>query len=247
MNQRSLHFGILITVLWLLLIVVFAIFGDLTFPQSLNELGDFLAGIFAPIAFFWLVLGYMQQAKQLEQNTQALKQQEQALQLQIEEMRESVRQQKELVIVQNNQFESQLKMVEPIFLISDYDFDLFGSEIRQDNLYTLKFKISNVKGEVYNFRILSKHQESLFHTTIISTDPYPVTIKFENADIDYSEHNYILTDLYFEFTDTYSSHYRWKYKLYIGMNFDEFESHYRVELYKDKSVDLIDEKKYKNE
>ena len=94
MNQKSLRFGIGITMLWLLLIIGFAIFDDLTFPKTLNELGDFLAGIFAPIAFFWLILGYIQQAKQLEQNTQALQQQEHALQLQIEEMLESVKQQK---------------------------------------------------------------------------------------------------------------------------------------------------------
>lgn len=66
-------------------------------------MGDFLAGIFAPVAFLWLILGYIQQGKQLEQNTRALEQQEQALQLQIEEMRESVRQQKELSRIQNEQ------------------------------------------------------------------------------------------------------------------------------------------------
>lgn len=97
MNQKSLRFGIGITVVWLILIIGFALFGKMTFPQSLNELGDFLAGIFAPIAFFWLVLGYIQQGKQLEQNTKALEQQEQALQLQISELQESIDQQKMLV------------------------------------------------------------------------------------------------------------------------------------------------------
>nr|WP_228267864.1 hypothetical protein [Acinetobacter sp. TUM15064] len=61
-------------------------------PESLNKLGDFLAGVFAPIAFPWLILGYIQQGKQLDQNTRALEQQEKALNLQIEEMRESVKQ-----------------------------------------------------------------------------------------------------------------------------------------------------------
>lgn len=40
-----------------------------------NEVGDFLAGIFAPIALCWLVLGYYQQAKELKENTDALKKQ----------------------------------------------------------------------------------------------------------------------------------------------------------------------------
>ena len=32
---------------------------------SLNELGDFLAGFFTPLAFFWLVYGYLLQSKEL--------------------------------------------------------------------------------------------------------------------------------------------------------------------------------------
>ena len=32
---------------------------------SLNEWGDFLAGAFGPIAFMWLVTGYLQQGKEL--------------------------------------------------------------------------------------------------------------------------------------------------------------------------------------
>ena len=32
---------------------------------NLNELGDFLAGVFTPLAFFWLVYGYLLQSKEL--------------------------------------------------------------------------------------------------------------------------------------------------------------------------------------
>ncbi|EEY90821.1 hypothetical protein HMPREF0017_00591 [Acinetobacter lwoffii SH145] len=91
MNQNSLNWGIGITVIWLAVITSFWIFGGLSSPTSLNELGDFLAGIFAPIAFFWLILGYVQQGKQLEQNTKALEQQEKALQLQMALLHKAVR------------------------------------------------------------------------------------------------------------------------------------------------------------
>lgn len=74
MNKKSLNLGIAITVIWLGVISLIWIFGGLKAPESLNELGDFLAGIFAPIAFFWLILGYIQQGKQLDQNTRALEQ-----------------------------------------------------------------------------------------------------------------------------------------------------------------------------
>jgi hypothetical protein len=65
MNKKSLIFGVLITFAWLLGIYLFSRSNGYTLPTSLNELGDFLAGIFAPIAFFWLILGYIQQGKQL--------------------------------------------------------------------------------------------------------------------------------------------------------------------------------------
>ena len=100
MNQNSLNWGIGITVIWLTVIISLWIFGGLSSPTSLNELGDFLAGIFAPIAFLWLILGYVQQGKQLEQNTKALEQQERALQLQIDEMRQGIEQQKIVTNIQ---------------------------------------------------------------------------------------------------------------------------------------------------
>lgn len=37
----------------------------LGFGSDLNEMGDYLAGAFAPVAFLWLILGYMQQGHEL--------------------------------------------------------------------------------------------------------------------------------------------------------------------------------------
>ncbi len=103
MNQKSLNWGIAITGIWLTVIIIVWFFGGLESSSSLNELGDALAGIFAPIAFFWLIMGYIQQGKQLDQNTKALEQQERALQLQIDEMKESVKQQGYLAQLQSEQ------------------------------------------------------------------------------------------------------------------------------------------------
>lgn len=58
--------------------------------MELNEWGDFLAGIFAPLAFMWLVFGYKQQGEELKQNTEALR-------LQADELKNSVVQKKVLV------------------------------------------------------------------------------------------------------------------------------------------------------
>lgn len=53
---------------------------------KLNELGDFLAGTFGPVAFLWLVLGFLQQGRELKLSSDALR-------LQAEELRNSVEQQ----------------------------------------------------------------------------------------------------------------------------------------------------------
>lgn len=41
--------------------------------QPPDDMGNFLEGAFAPLAFLWLVIGYFLQKKELEQNTEALR------------------------------------------------------------------------------------------------------------------------------------------------------------------------------
>ena len=62
----------------LYLAVIFLVAGvrvDEFFSLTLNELGDFLAGAFGPMAFLWLVLGYIQQGKELSASSRALEMQ----------------------------------------------------------------------------------------------------------------------------------------------------------------------------
>ena len=67
--------------------------------MSLNNIGDFLAGAFGPLAIFWLILGFLQQGKELKQSTEVLK-------LQAKELNDSVEQQKELVSLSKEQIDS---------------------------------------------------------------------------------------------------------------------------------------------
>ena len=70
-----------------------------------NAWGDFFAGSFAPLAFLWLVLGYLQQGEELNLSTRAL-------QLQAEELKNSVEQQRALVEVTRQQVESERAALE---------------------------------------------------------------------------------------------------------------------------------------
>lgn len=155
MNKKSLYWGIGITVMWLVVIYFVWFFCGLKSPESINELGDALAGIFAPIAFFWLILGYVQQGKQLDQNTKALEQQERALQLQIDEMKESVKQQKEIALINVKTLQSSYEKVRPE--ISYW----FPSGYKHGNSYTLLLKIHNIgKGECHNIEVKVKDKKS---------------------------------------------------------------------------------------
>ena len=81
--------GVWASVLWFAFGISILLWSGL--PSKPNEWGDYFAGIFAPLAFLWLVLGYLQQGEELR--------------LQAEELRNSVEQQAEIARVARDQLE----------------------------------------------------------------------------------------------------------------------------------------------
>lgn len=75
----------IITLSWLVLcgVVLFLKFDEFV-CLSLNEIGDLLAGMFAPLAMYWLIEAYRQQQKDLSYNRRSLD-------LQIKELQSSVK------------------------------------------------------------------------------------------------------------------------------------------------------------
>lgn len=77
-----LRIGFTGTVIWLLFIALYLTvggrWGDL-WALQLNNLGDFLAGAFAPLAFLWLVIAVLLQKSELELQRQELKNNVEAL------------------------------------------------------------------------------------------------------------------------------------------------------------------------
>ncbi|WP_119055181.1 hypothetical protein [Acinetobacter colistiniresistens] len=123
------HLGILIT----LIVTVIYLIGVLVVTDlsdyhnlKLNEKGDVLAGIFSPLAFLWLVYGYLQQGQELKQNTLALS-------LQAQELKNSVEQQKvlanaalEQLNILRNEFNNNIVKSRPILQIKDCGFQQFA-------------------------------------------------------------------------------------------------------------------------
>jgi len=77
---------------------------------ELNELGDYLAGAFGPLALAWLVFGYFQQGDELRQGTEALK-------LQATELNNSVTQQAKMASANEISLRNHENSLEPLFKV----------------------------------------------------------------------------------------------------------------------------------
>lgn len=98
MDKRTTR-GLLLTAAWLGTALGFVYAKWDTVPSmALNSWGDYLAGVFSPIAFLWLVIGYFQQGEELRHNTVALE-------LQASELKKSVAEQAALVEATKKQVE----------------------------------------------------------------------------------------------------------------------------------------------
>lgn len=87
-NSRT-DVGIVVTAAWLCASAAYFLFGEGWESMGPNEYGDWFAGVFSPVAFLWLILGYLQQGAELRLSTKAL-------QLQVDELSLSVKAQKSL-------------------------------------------------------------------------------------------------------------------------------------------------------
>lgn len=105
MNRVLATVGVVLTIAYIgILLVISAVRSTEIFTMPLNNLGDFLAGGFGPLAILWLILGFFQQGIELRQNTEALR-------LQAEELRQSVEHQRQLVEVSRAQVAAEIESV----------------------------------------------------------------------------------------------------------------------------------------
>jgi DNA-binding XRE family transcriptional regulator len=73
-----IFFGIIVTAMWLIAGMVYVRSGvfnyETVYNVPLDDLGSFLEGAFAPLAFLWLVIGLFIQQRELADNTEVLRQ-----------------------------------------------------------------------------------------------------------------------------------------------------------------------------
>lgn len=151
MTDKRYQFGLWLSISWVIGMValLFVKSADVA-AMTPNSWGDFFAGAFAPLAFLWLVLGYLQQGEELRLSTEALR-------LQAEELKNSVVQQRELVEVSRQQVESEREAL--LFErrlredLSQPKFSVIGTggTFRGDGVSTYSISVSNTGHDATSF------------------------------------------------------------------------------------------------
>lgn len=146
----------ILTILWLAFWGCYFFASDTEGPLKANEVGDFLAGVTAPVAFFWLILGYFQQGEELRQNTEALKLQEYALKQQVEETRELVRitaeQAAATIGAHHFNQQMQVRQAQPHFVATGGSHGTAGSKLTVSNLGATITKVRTVPEGAFKLR-----------------------------------------------------------------------------------------------
>ena len=157
-----------------------------------NEVGDFLAGVFGPLAFLWLVFGYYQQGEELKHSVEALK-------LQAEELRNSVEQQRELVEVSREAIafektekeklaEIRNREIEPKFEVTTVDYGIKSKVIHIRNnggdCFELTISLSHDGNQINQKRFMSfaKGREEALFAVPFDTKTYHVECHGQDVD-----------------------------------------------------------------
>ena len=139
----------------------------LDLPKSYNELGDFLAGIFSPVAFFWLVIGYLMQHEELQLNRKSLNQQMKEFSKSVKISDENLKLQKK-IYEENKYAERQSNL--PILYVTDVKPD------PKNCLNEILIKIKNIGKKITNISFAEKS------TIIIEGFNFSVLKKFEELE-----------------------------------------------------------------
>lgn len=136
---------------------------------KLNEKGDLLAGIFSPLAFLWLVYGYLQQGRELKQNSESLR-------LQATELKNSVEEQKKLIKIHKDDQKVRHEQAKPILEFEGLRFDPEQVVMVEPNPFTgepayehkqqdISFHLKNLGSSIKKIKIF--RNESLIKSIIL--------------------------------------------------------------------------------
>lgn len=163
--------------------------------MPLNEIGDFLAGSFSPLAFFWLAYGYFMQNSELKLNRKSLEKQIAEFEKSVANTQKSLKLEEKKYKSEKESIEFETKInieIESITFKSSYFHE--HPETKEDfYIHSLELKIRNIENTAFNFHLSlinkDKTENSYFHDTRlehnISFTLHPSTT--EDQQIEYIE------------------------------------------------------------
>lgn len=162
-----LWLGSSVTIFWLVLGLAY-IFGSLGWNRfrvlAPDELGGFLEGSFAPLAFLWLVIGYFLQREELRQNTDALRAQAKEIQLSVEQL--MIQSDKMAQTEIHSRQRTFLQVVERVYtqlgtisglLYTSSQGVNGGGQVSQEEIGEMFRRLSTRDTEVFSRRLLETH------------------------------------------------------------------------------------------
>lgn len=211
-----------ISILWIVVMACLVVLKRQTLSGlELNSIGDFLAGAFAPLGFFWLVAGFYQQGKGLAQNSKALEIQVMELSNSTNALNAQVLEQKKLLDATNSQIEinlkknnfdvfSQKKQFQPFFHISHSSIDhqtyVGGYPLKR---FTLYFNLKNSREKCRNLTFSYNYEDEnspdfLFKESgfdLLDSRPLDVSLEVTNLPSKKNEDEYYKLILRLTYTD----------------------------------------------
>lgn len=113
--------------------------------MPLNEIGDFLAGIFGALAFFWLIIGYFMQNKELKNNNKSIE-------LQVSELKETTKLSNRSLELQEAQWKYKRILdhnsAQPYLICKDNEFSMTRED---NNHFKVCMTINNEGAEIRKF------------------------------------------------------------------------------------------------
>ncbi len=192
--NRLLTWGLILSGLYISALAIYAAFvWQAMLKMTPDQTATFLSGMFAPLAFLWLVLGFKQQGDELQNSARALW-------LQGEELRNSVEQQRQLVNVARDQLsadyskalaaEEEAERASQPFLTASVGGAYMGEECKF-NFYIINAGPSctdarlYLNGQAFASQPLFKAEDRLGSSTgnIQTTQVAPALLRIEYTDL----------------------------------------------------------------
>lgn len=232
-----------ISILWIVLMASLVILKRQTLADlPLNSIGDFLAGAFAPLGFFWLVAGFYQQGQGLEQNSRALKLQAKelkastdALNLQAQELKNSVDEQKRIFDIHKSeitakhfaarphlQFKSSKLSIDEAVIEVHYDDDgkLLGEETAEYG--NLNLEVKNLGEVARHFTLIDKQSNWRISSEfeINKNSVVSIGLSFEPQEIFYlKENDEIVKEFGVLYFDTFGKKFQQKITIIVTQDY----------------------------